>query len=661
MRGCKPIEAVAISKIQMIRCIHTSLMLILAVCIMPVSGCGSQSAIRLTISEDSKLVPTQVDRIEVRITIYSRDGDHTRQWGDYIIDSLPQTIVVNKGGQYDLGAKFWVDGFKDDRRRIVKYKSAAFPSGGVKNIEIVLDSSCLDRECEPNSHCESGDCLENTDPIEFPEVDADEEDEVDEPDMDEEDIEAEDLVDEEVDDPTDDLADAAEVIDALEEEVIDAMDMEAEEAVEDPGEEDPVEEEVVDAPLDPEEEELIDAPPDPVEDEIIEDVMDAEDLEEEEAGCPPGPPLVGVESIASGAKHTCALMTDGSVKCWGLNDSGQLGNGTTENSAVPVDVAGLGDSVSKIAMGHHHGCAIMETSGALKCWGFNDYGQLGFGDIGDRSTPVDVTGLASGVISAAAGENHTCAVLTGGAVKCWGLNLDGQLGLGHNDHRYTPGSVDLSTDSAESVSAGQNHTCVKIVGGGIRCWGNNSHGQLGDGTTVNSNVPVAVEIDASEDPLLGIETVACGGWHTCALTDTGGVKCWGYGHWGQLGIDISPDDYRLYPVDVTGLSSGMNAVSCRNHHSCAIVEASGAVKCWGYNGLGQLGDGTPNNRTEPVSVDGLTTAAVISLGKYHTCAALGSGQAACWGQNGEDGRLGNGETGGEYLIEYVPVTVINCD
>ncbi len=627
----------------MVRSAHTFLMPILAACIMLVSGCGTQNAIRLTISEDSKLVPTEVNRIEVRITMYSHAGDHTRRWGDYVLTSLPQSIVVNRGEAYDLGAKFWVDGFKDSQRRIVKYRSAAFPSGGVRDIEIVLDSSCIDKECEPSSHCESGVCVENTDPIEFPQIDADEEDEAVAPDLDDEDLEAEDV-------ETEDLAEAEEVIDAVEEEVIDAVDVEAEEALDDPVED-----------------EVMDVPPDPVEDEIIEDVMDAEDVEdadEEEAGCPPGPPLVGVESIAAGARHTCALMIGGGVKCWGLNDSGQLANETMADSPLPVDATGFSeDTVSAIALGHHHACAILDSSGGLRCWGYNEYGQLGDETSENRSTPVDVVGLSSGVISVAAGENHTCAVLDTGLVYCWGLNSVGQLGTGDTTHWYIPAPVDIAPDSATSVSTFGDHTCVLLDSGRVTCWGYNEHGQVGDGTMGLGHFsadPVAVEINTEHDLLEDAAAIAVGGFHTCVLTTTGGVKCWGDNTHGEIGLDPLEDEYSLYQVDVTGLEMGVGSIDCGTDQCCAVMEADGAVKCWGAGYVGQLGDGNYIDRYIPSSLYGfLTGGASVSSGKYHSCASFDSGEAMCWGENHE-GRLGNGEFGAG-LMSNKPAQVIHCE
>jgi alpha-tubulin suppressor-like RCC1 family protein len=302
----------------------------------------------------------------------------------------------------------------------------------------------------------------------------------------------------------------------------------------------------------------------------------------------------GVSAIAAGELHTCALTAVGGVKCWGTNTFGQLGDGTTTDRTTPVDVSGLASGVSAIATGDYHTCALT-TVGGVKCWGYNEYGQLGDGTTTDRHTPVNVRRLAIGVSAIAAGGYHTCALTAVGGVKCWGWNSFGQLGDGTTTDRHTPVNVSGLAIGVSAIAAGDFHTCALIAGGGIKCWGYNVDGQLGDGTTTNRHTPVNVSGLAS-----GVSAITAGGWHTCALTaEAGGVKCWGRNLYGQLGDGTTTD--RTTPVDVSGLASGVSAITAGELHTCALT-AVGGVKCWGWNSFGQLGDGTTTDRHTPVDV-----------------------------------------------------------
>jgi alpha-tubulin suppressor-like RCC1 family protein len=346
----------------------------------------------------------------------------------------------------------------------------------------------------------------------------------------------------------------------------------------------------------------------------------------------------GVAAIAARGFHTCALTSGGEAKCWGANSDGELGDGTTTNRSTPVDVVGLGSGVAALAAGWEHTCALA-SGGGVKCWGWNEYGRLGDGTTTDRSTPVDVVGLASGVAAIAAGVEHTCALMDavhGGGVKCWGWDGYGQLGLGTITYRTTPVDVVGLASGVAAIAAGGLHTCALTSGGGVKCWGWNGHGRLGDGTTTQRSTPVdAVGLGS------GVSAIAVGGWHTCALTSGGGVKCWG-GNWhGRLGDGTTTD--RSTPVDVVGLGSGVAAIAAGGEHTCALT-SGGGVKCWGANGAGQLGDGTTTWRSTPVDVVGLASGvAAIAAGGEHTCALTSSGGAKCWGAN-HDGQLGDGTT-----------------
>ncbi len=256
----------------------------------------------------------------------------------------------------------------------------------------------------------------------------------------------------------------------------------------------------------------------------------------------------GVTAIAAGRGHSCALTTSGAVKCWGWNANGQLGNGTTDwSSNVPTDVVGLTSGVRAITPGGRHTCALM-NSGTVKCWGENDEGQLGDGHSGDsRNTPVDVSGLTD-VVAISAGDKHTCALTSSAMVKCWGANQYGQLGDGTTTRRLIPVNV-MGLNNVSTVAAGAAHSCA-LINGGLKCWGNNYTGQLGNGTASGTNPnPSPTDVIGLSS---GVDAVASGYGHTCALLK-GHVKCWGNNFSGTLGNGVmGSSDPNPTPVDVIG-------------------------------------------------------------------------------------------------------------
>jgi alpha-tubulin suppressor-like RCC1 family protein len=199
----------------------------------------------------------------------------------------------------------------------------------------------------------------------------------------------------------------------------------------------------------------------------------------------------GVAAIAAGGFHTCALTTGGGVWCWGFNENGQLGNDTTTDSGVPVAVAGASSDVEAIAAGAYHTCALTTGGGAL-CWGLNDSGQLGDATTTESHVPVAVTGVSSGVEAIAAGAYHTCALTAGGGASCWGSNGSGQLGNGSTTNSSVPVAVSDLANGVAVLAAGGFHTCALPTGSGALCWGSNVHGQLGNGTNNGSSVPIPV-------------------------------------------------------------------------------------------------------------------------------------------------------------------------
>ena len=240
-----------------------------------------------------------------------------------------------------------------------------------------------------------------------------------------------------------------------------------------------------------------------------------------------------VLAVAAG-RHTCALLSGGAIKCWGKNNFGQLGDGTTtSNSSTPVDVSGITTATS-IGVGGFHTCALL-SDGEIKCWGHNNFGQLGDGTTTGSITPVDVSGITTAT-SIALGTERSCALLSGGAIKCWGER--GLVGS-------TPVDVSgITTATSIALGSTNSHSCALLSGGAIKCWGFNSFGQLGDRTTTDSATPVDVS---------GITTatsIALGIWHSCALLSGGTIKCWGFNKRGQLGDGTTTDS--ATPVDVIG-------------------------------------------------------------------------------------------------------------
>ena len=352
-----------------------------------------------------------------------------------------------------------------------------------------------------------------------------------------------------------------------------------------------------------------------------------------------------ITAISAGTNHTCAIAS-GAAYCWGYNYNGQLGNGSNTNSNVPAAVTGLlsDKTVTAISAGSGHTCAI--ASGAAYCWGNNYNGQLGNGSNTNSNVPVAVTstGVLTGktITSISAGSNHTCAIASG-ATYCWGSNYYGALGNGSTENSNFPvATVNtlLKEGTTYEISAGSGHTCA-IASGAAYCWGNNVLGQLGNGSSANSNLPIAI---ATTGILVGktVTSISTGSQHTCAIA-TGAAYCWGYNYYGALGNGSEQTFATPVAVTTTGVLAGktVTAISAGGSHTCVI--ASGAAYCWGYNGQGQLGNGSTTNSNIPVAVTSTgvlagKTVTAMSVGGSHTC-VIASGAAYCWGAN-YSGQLG---------------------
>jgi len=346
-----------------------------------------------------------------------------------------------------------------------------------------------------------------------------------------------------------------------------------------------------------------------------------------------------VVQIAAGGRHTCALLDSGQVKCWGDNEVGQLGLGDTNprgdepgemNDALRAVDLGAGRTATAIGAGGRHSCAVLDDGG-VKCWGWNNAGQLGVGDnrnrgdepceMGELLPRVDLGGRRA--VAVVVGGFHSCALLDDGNVACWGTNTAGELGLGDKANRgdrpeAPPAIVDLVagpdtiTDPVVALAAGHRHTCARFAGGAMRCWGANDSGELGLGDkTDRFDASALVELPIDD----AVAAIAAGVSHTCALLAGGRVKCWGLDTFGQLGLGADPDDQvggnwgddageslaALPDVDLGSRDGGgrqplrARALACGGDHTCALLD-TGRIKCWGENAYGQLGLGQPGHR-----------------------------------------------------------------
>src|SRR5208283_285733 len=404
--------------------------------------------------------------------------------------------------------------------------------------------------------------------------------------------------------------------------------------------------------------------------------------------------LSGTTPLSAGFDHTCAVLSGGTVECWGDNSDGELGNGTTTNSAIPVAVSGLSGGATAVAAGFEFTCALLScgnvecwgnnllgqlgnaatsapqvttpvmvtgyllpvrgavqvtvgdvhtcallSDATVECWGYNGRGQLGNGTTTASSIPVAVSGL-SGVTGITAGTEYTCALLSNGTGECWGDNVCGNVGDGTTLTQYSTPVAVSSLSGANAMTAGTDHTCALLYDGESECWGLNFYGALGNGGTTDSPIPSAVS------GAYLATAISAGDSTTCALISDGTVQCWGLNQFGEIGNGTT--NQSDVPLVVLGTAKAITS----NWHSCALI-SDGSVECWGYNGSGELGNGTTTNSDTPVAVIGLSGAKAIIDGYESTCALLSGGTVECWGGN-VYGELGNGTN----TNSNIPVAVI---
>ena len=365
-----------------------------------------------------------------------------------------------------------------------------------------------------------------------------------------------------------------------------------------------------------------------------------------DGGTSPNPPLI-FAAMEAGYQHTCGVTTAGAGYCWGSNDRGQLGDGTTTTRLRPFLVAG-GVTFAAVSV-NGHTCALT-TADAAHCWGRNDFGQLGVGTTTGPESCTTPSGPfpcstvprpVQGTLRFAAvsvGGGHTCAVTAAGAASCWGWNDYGQLGDGTTTTRSTPVLVAAPTGvTFTGVSAGETHSCAVTPTGDAYCWGLNQSGWLGDGTTTTRLSPVLVAAPTG----VTFAAVSAARSHTCGVTPAGATYCWGLNGSGQLGNGDAAMATQLTPVLVAAPAGVTFAtVSAGDYHTCGLTPG-GVAYCWGDGIEGQVGDGATQIRLTPVLVSGGLTFRAVSAGQLHTCGVTPVGAAYCWGSN-DLGELGDG-------------------
>jgi alpha-tubulin suppressor-like RCC1 family protein len=311
----------------------------------------------------------------------------------------------------------------------------------------------------------------------------------------------------------------------------------------------------------------------------------------------------GVTSVHTGLRHTCAIVADAAASaedklyCWGWNADGQLGLGSTQDERTPALVNVI--APVWVSLGRQHSCAVVKT-GALLCWGYNAYGQLGTGNTQRYLTPTPVVGLSSGVVTVALGEYHSCAIITGNVLKCWGWNSFGQLGIGSTVNQLTAATVPLTAE-VDAVHAGAAFSCAVLSGGSLICWG--SSVGLGVQSSVTNQLSPGQAVFGDGQI---VALASAGLYFACAGVVGGSLMCWG----DFRGVG-SPT---TLPTNVVGFDAGeVTALGLGHGHACAIT-SGGAVKCWGGGGYGQLGIGSYSDQSLPATVSSLNALAIASGG-----------------------------------------------
>jgi alpha-tubulin suppressor-like RCC1 family protein len=378
--------------------------------------------------------------------------------------------------------------------------------------------------------------------------------------------------------------------------------------------------------------------------------------------------VTGIRSMATGYYQSCAVLNNGQARCSGYNEYGQLGDGTTDDHTRAVSVRNRFDTgpltgVVQMAAGDYHTCALL-TNQEVRCWGYNSAGQLGDGTTDDHHLPTPVknvggVGRLDNVVQITASDEQTCAVLTSGQARCWGDNAAGEVGDGSDGNdRYAPRRV-LSVSGpgyltqVSQIDSGDDHTCARLTNGQARCWGYGYYGELGNDDDADHARPVVVRAATGTGPLSGVRQISAGGYHSCAVLNNNQARCWGYNYYGNLGDGT--DDDRDRPVVVKNTSGsgpllGVSNVVAGAYHSCALL-TNDQVRCWGENDYDEVGNGIESGPNVPLPVavrNRLDTGNLVGVRSlvatsYNSCVTLNNGQGRCWGYDSY-GSFGNGTT-----------------
>jgi alpha-tubulin suppressor-like RCC1 family protein len=382
-------------------------------------------------------------------------------------------------------------------------------------------------------------------------------------------------------------------------------------------------------------------------------IDDATDANGCPLGCPVSAPVCSsgacraVTQIATGGAHTCALIGDGTVRCWGLNSAGQLGDGTTISRSIPRPaVVGL-SNIAQIATGFYHSCAVT-NAGSVWCWGSNPFGQIGLPPGDNQPIPVEVNNLGGPVAEVGChglsgyGIGYTCARMVSGRVRCWGSNSVGELGNGTLEPSSSPVEV-VGLEDAKQIAVASDAVCAVRQTGRVVCWGGNGPGLLATGSS-DPYVTAPEEVIGLSD----VRMITGGNFFFCGVIgDLGRVTCWGGDGEGALGDGEPIGAPVMPPVDVD--VGEVDEVRSGFRSSCARLR-TGEVRCWGSNANGQHGTGTSGGYTAAPDTAALLSAPATSLDVRWTfgCALLQTGQVQCWGNN-QNGNIGNGGVGGNVV------------
>jgi alpha-tubulin suppressor-like RCC1 family protein len=357
-------------------------------------------------------------------------------------------------------------------------------------------------------------------------------------------------------------------------------------------------------------------------------------------------------SVSTSPAYTCAIKTTGALFCWGYNGFGDIGNNSTTDSLLPVQESTAASDWANVSTGGTHTCAI-KTNGELYCWGDNHLGELGNNTTTVRYVPVQESTVASDWANVSGGYKHTCAIKTNGTLFCWGYNQLGQLGTNSNQDSHVPVQESTASTDWARVSAGQLHTCAIKTNGTLFCWGSDEYSQLGNNSTDSlqyferytppSSSTIAYRPIPMQEGTGATDwaRVSAGDKHTCAIKTNGTLFCWGDNEDGMLGNNSNKDSH--VPVQESAGATDWARVSASNNHTCAI-KTNGMLFCWGNNEYGQLGNNSTTNSLVPVQESTAATDwANLSAGGSHTCAIKTNGTLFCWGYNSQ-GEFGDNST-----------------